>query len=323
MVIVVNPLNVLGVVGRAVTPKLESRHLFIPFLEEPWTSRDKFAAMIIQTFLYGVYMVLVASTLFMFYHRKIWKRPLVLSTLTLFALGTADMIVTAAYFLLVALKGSFDGPIIHSPEARSHLLEIKFCLYIISNAFTSGILINQSHNLWRNKCLLVLPMFLVIIGTVVSFISLTTAKLQDRLIATGFITFAAANIFVTTLIAARIWWVSRKAWELDRFSFTRLADFSCSLVLDTGAIYSVSIVLYLLFHTLVLNAPLTQIACVSVTCMMLRHLYAWEGGSNTSTFETTFSGSTTGQVLEPSLTYVPDRNLQRVDTISISSSSLK
>jgi hypothetical protein len=75
---------------------------------------------------------------------------------------------------------------------------------------------------------------------------------------------------VTLLIASKMLWTSKKIKGAITLSPTTIADYISSLLLDSGAVYSLSIFLYLLFHTLVIDACLTQIAGVTITAMILR-----------------------------------------------------
>jgi len=163
----------------------------------------------------------------------------------------------------------------------------KFALYIFANAIASGLLISRCYTVWQNKRIIIAPIMLAICGTVISFASMKATQLGDRLLAASFITSAAANISVTLLIAIRMWWFSRKIRSPVRMDLFAISSLVTSLILDSGVIYGLSIFLYLLLHTLVLDASLTQIAGITTTAIILRNSHS-EGNT---TFDTTSTPS--------------------------------
>jgi hypothetical protein len=156
-----------------------------------------------------------------------------------------------------------------------------------------------------------------------SFASIKVIQLGDRLLAASFITSAAANLSVTLFIALRMWWTLRKnRLHVPRMDLSTLTSFVTSLILDTGAIYSLSIFLYLVLHTLLLSACLTQIAGITVTTILLRGSHG-EGLDGNTTFSTTVIPPTQADMQTSSI-----RNatsvvaLQINDTSSIDSSAV-
>ncbi|KAF9561689.1 hypothetical protein CPC08DRAFT_419917 [Agrocybe pediades] len=122
----------------------------------------------------------------------------------------------------------------------------------------------------------------------ICFISITKSQLGDKLLAASFIISAAANLSVTLLIATKMWWTSKKIRQIFTMQFSDMCDYVVCLILDSNAIYSLSIVLYLGFHTLVIDASLTQIAAVTLAAMILRKSSA-DSLANTSTYSSSTS----------------------------------
>ncbi|KAF4609971.1 hypothetical protein D9613_010562 [Agrocybe pediades] len=265
----------------------------IPFLKEPWSSKSKYPAILLETFLYGVYVVLFCCCSFILWRRR--KLPgqwlLMLSTSLMFLLASADMIITAYFFFHFVLSTptvNVGHSHSNTHEPWNRILEVKFGVYVIANAIASSLLINRCYEVWQNGRIILAPIALALIGSVISFISITKSQLGDKLLAASFIISAAANLSVTLLIATKMWWTSKKIRQIFTMQFSDMCDYVVCLILDSNAIYSLSIVLYLGFHTLVIDASLTQIAAVTLAAMILRKSSA-DSLANTSTYSSSTS----------------------------------
>ncbi|KAF8154714.1 hypothetical protein B0H34DRAFT_534300 [Crassisporium funariophilum] len=279
-----------------------------------------------------------SSCVFMLVKRKTVQRGLLTASVVLFLLASADICLTLFFFFHFVLQSDQQTTNGAAPNHNGHepwnrTLEFKFVLYVVANAIASGLLIHRCYTVWQIKRILIAPITLLICGTVISFVSISASQLGDRLLAASFITSAAANLSVTFLIGVRIWWTSRKVWELVRVDLSSINSILTSLILDSGAIYSLSIFLYLLFRTLVLDASLTQIAGVTVTAMILRNSHSCEvlGASTTLSGTTTQPDMQGGHGVVGETTYAFPRHrlrtsvvltsrLLRSDTISVNSS---
>lgn len=293
----------------------------IPYLKEPWTSKSKYPAILMETFLYGVYMVLFGYCTVILSKHKVVQRMRLGTLIALFLLASGDIAITLFFFFHFALSGAIA--LDESGRPWSKTLMYKFALYIVANAIASGLLISQCYTVWRNKPILIAPIVLAVCGTAFSFASIKVIQLGDRLLAASFITSAAANLSVTLFIALRMWWTLRKnRLHVPRMDLSTLTSFVTSLILDTGAIYSLSIFLYLVLHTLLLSACLTQIAGITVTTILLRGSHG-EGLDGNTTFSTTVIPPTQADMQTSSI-----RNatsvvaLQINDTSSIDSSAV-
>jgi hypothetical protein len=265
---------VVDLVGRSVLPPT-TQHPLIPFLKEPWSSKSSYPAIILETFLYGIYGVLFCTSAFFILRSKIVHKKLLAATSLLFLLGTADILLTLYFFLRLVLQpGVPFGHRVQSGgdhEPWNRILEVKFALYVAANSIASSLLINRCYNLWKNKNIILAPIAMLVVGTIISLVSIAMTRLGDKLLAASFITSAAANLSVTLLIASKMMWTSKKVKGAITQTPTNVVDYISSLLLDSGALYSLSIFLYLLFHTLVIDACLTQIAGVTITAMILRN----------------------------------------------------
>lgn len=259
----------------------------IPFLKEPWTSQSKYPAIVMETFLYGVYVVLFGYSTVILAKRKVVQRIRLATLIALFLLASGDIAVTLYFFFDSAI--STLKRLDESGNPWSETLIYKFVLYIVANAITSGLLISQLYTVWPNKRILIAPIVLAICGTAVSFASIKATQFGDQLLAASSITSAAANLSVTLSTALRMGWCScsRKIF-VPRMD---LSAFVTSLILDTGAIYSLSIFLYLVLHTLILSTCLTQIAGITATVIILRRSQT-EVFDGNSTFASTVMPTT-------------------------------
>lgn len=256
----------------------------IPFLKEPWTSKSKYPAILMETFLYGVYVVLFGYSTVILAKGKVVQRIRLATLIALFLLASGDIAVTLFFFFDSALSGLKILDESGSPWSKT--LIYKFVLYIVANAITSGLLISQLYTVWKNKRIVIAPIVLAICGTAVSFASIKATQFGDQLLGASSITSAAANLAVTLSITLRMWWCScSRKFCLPRMD---LSAFITSFVLDTGAIYSLSLFLYLVLHPLVLSTCLTQIAGITVTVIILRsfHTEVLDASGN-STFAST------------------------------------
>jgi len=71
----------------------------VPFLKEPWTSKSKYPAILMETFLYGVYVVLFGYSTVILAKRKVVQRIRLATSVALFLLASGDIAVTL-FFLL-------------------------------------------------------------------------------------------------------------------------------------------------------------------------------------------------------------------------------
>ncbi|KAF8908166.1 hypothetical protein CPB84DRAFT_1959343 [Gymnopilus junonius] len=258
-------LDALEVFGRAEVVTISKP--LIPFLEAPWSSKSKYPAILLEIFFYGVYVVLFGCAAFTLIRQKSVQRPVLAAFSLLFLLGTADVILTTYFFFKFVLQ--VPG-VTRKDEKWNKFLEVKFAVYLVANAISSSFLIIRSYEIWHNMRIIVAPVLLVLCSTVIGFVSISARHMGDKLLASSFITSAAANLSVTLLTATGILWTSRKMRGNFKITFPDIFDYVSNLLIDSGALYGLSIFLYLVFHALVVEVSLTQIAGITITAMILR-----------------------------------------------------
>jgi len=275
-------INALEVFGRVEVVTISKP--LIPFLEAPWSSRSKYPAILLEIFFYGVYVVLFGWAAFSLVRQGAIRRTVLVASSLLFLLGTADVILTTYFFFKFVLQ----VPGVSSQnESWNKILEVKFAVYVVANIISSSFLINRCYEIWRNIRIIIAPVLLVLCSTVIGFVSISARHMGDKLLASTLITSAAANLSVTFLTATGILWSSRKIRGTFKWTFPEIFDYILNLLIDSGAFYGLSIFLYLVFHTLVVEASLTQIAGITITAMILRK------SSSESLVATTAFSSTT------------------------------
>lgn len=259
----------------------------IPFLERPWDSKSKHPAILLEIFLYGVHLVMFGSCLYLLTRRHVTPRKLLAASSALFLLATADVIITLYFFFHFVLPKDLATtgiPLLQRDHKTwNEPLKIKFGFYVVANAIASGFLVHRCYEVWRNKRIVIAPIALIVVGTVLSFATISIRHLRGKLSATIFITSAAANLSMTLLIAIRSYWTSRKARAFFSLDLTRISQLVILLLVDSGALYSLSVFFFLVFHTLVISASLTQIAGLSITAIILRNGPSDEALSETTT----------------------------------------
>lgn len=257
------------------------RRSLVPFSGRPWKSEFKYPAILLETFLYGVYLVMFGSCAYLLTRRNATRRKLLAALSVLFLLATADIIITLFSFFHFAIPKDSALQKRGHPTALSNPLKVKFGFYVVANAIAGGFLVHRCYESWQNRRIVIAPIALILVGTVLSFVMISTRHLRNKLSAASFIISAAANFSMTLLIASRIYWTSRKARAIS-LDLARITEVVAVLLIDSGAIYSLSVFLYLVFRTLVISASLTQIAGVSITAMILRNAASDEPlGENT------------------------------------------
>ncbi|PPR05786.1 hypothetical protein CVT26_010160 [Gymnopilus dilepis] len=199
----------------------------IPFLEAPWSSRSRYPAILLEIFFYGVSIVLFGWTAFTLIRQRAARRAVLVASCLLFTLETADVILTTYFFFNFVLK---VPPVSSKDDGWNRFLEAKFAVYVVANAISSGFLIGRCHEIWQNARIIVAPVLLVLCSTGIGFVSLSVRHMGDKLLASAFITSAAANLSVTLLTATGILWTSRKVRIAFEMSFFGILDYILSLL---------------------------------------------------------------------------------------------
>ncbi|KAF9531303.1 hypothetical protein CPB83DRAFT_848813 [Crepidotus variabilis] len=222
-------------------------------------------AVLFETFLYGLYTILMAICVVVFLpsHRKIhWLLPV--SAVIMYLIASGDIAYT--YYLLFGklLKGgaSFEN------------VRPKYWLYVTNNVIADTLLLYRCYVVWDyRKAVFVGPVFLLVGGTVVGYLfegspTHLFSKAWIYLVLT-----VSLNVILTALAAGRIWWLSRKAKPLLDPGLLQRYSGTIGILIESGFIYTFYVVLDLALHfnqtgTLVLDAGLIQVVGIMPTLII-------------------------------------------------------
>ncbi|KAJ7433416.1 hypothetical protein FB451DRAFT_327494 [Mycena latifolia] len=153
------------------------------------------------------------------------------------------------------------------PESliRSRIVFAEYIFLVTNNALTDGLFTYRCYVVWeRTKYIIILPMILLASATILGYVgavqndyfgeSTFTAKI-------AFILSGATNVMITMLTAGRIWWAARRAriglLEPRSDMGARMYNTAVAMLLESGAIYSVSVIAYIVSG--VIHTPATTI----------------------------------------------------------------
>ncbi|KAJ7724339.1 hypothetical protein B0H14DRAFT_3900033 [Mycena olivaceomarginata] len=146
-------------------------------------------------------------------------------------------------------------------------------LLVTNNIVTDGLFIYRCFRLWGCKIWVVIFPVLMLLGTTV--VGYVLAYVDGGLLSPHFdtrISCAMAlitNIVLMGLTAGRIWWVRRDAFVIFKPAHVRRYDTAIAIILESGLIYCLSILLYLIsFSVLKLHSTVTSIFEGSIPQMM-------------------------------------------------------
>jgi len=178
----------------------------------------------------------------------------------MFLLATADFGITL--FLYFRIISSFGKNVV-----RYKLLDYKFVLFITTNVISGGLFVKRSYKLWQNVWVAVVPGVLLLGATVVGYASMTTnAQAAGQLFEVLYITLTISSILVTLLIMVRVLYITRKAREISGLK-GQAKYLTFVMCVESGAVYSIFIFLYLVLHPLMIQTSLTQLAGITATLM--------------------------------------------------------
>ncbi|KAF8811104.1 hypothetical protein BYT27DRAFT_7090088 [Phlegmacium glaucopus] len=236
------------------------------------------AACMFEVFLYGIYSTLFAICIrVLLRNKRTTRKVLIACAMMMFALATVDVVLELSFlFWFVAKKNSI-------PEADLHF---KFLIYITSNVIADSLVIYRCHTIWNHsKRVIVIPCLLLLGGSVCgyTFIALSTEEYRFRPLLVAFLfTTVALNLLVTILmgvffpplqffsrlmkefLAGRIWWIARKARSILGPRLSSKYNTMIAIIVESSIIYSIYVVLDVVFPDLILDAGLAQVVVIFI-----------------------------------------------------------
>lgn len=252
-----------------------------------------FIALWTETLLYGSYTALYAICMHVLLdrrrHRFAENTPMITMASGLFLLGTAHVIVNFARgiqaFTVVEntpreVYSAFGTPISVAKQS----------IYTSTVILSDSLLIFRCYTVWgQNWKVILVPVVLLVLGGTTGFVTVYqftvvepgnedgvyTGSLKSW--ATAAYGFSlAANVLVTSLIAWRIWRHTRRVRAIVEGVEKARYDRALAMVIESGAIYSLSLTIMLIMYTLnthgqrIVYDALSQIAGIMPTLIIVR-----------------------------------------------------
>ncbi|KAJ7743603.1 hypothetical protein B0H16DRAFT_1008171 [Mycena metata] len=197
------------------------------------------------------------------YHRSVGgagRTTFVVVTLIMVVLATSQVVmqISTAVLAIRIFRLAIEGVV--WPNGRAFNLTILYdkvyaagdLVLVTNNVVTDGLFIYRCFIVWgRNFRIVILPALMLIVSTVLGYIAVigddyiyTTIRLDARW-ALGMIFLT--NVLLMILTAGRIWWIRRDAALVLDPAYLRKYDTVIALILESGALYCLTIILYLIF----------------------------------------------------------------------------
>ncbi|KAJ7640097.1 hypothetical protein DFH06DRAFT_630959 [Mycena polygramma] len=252
--------------------------------ERAWAIlQARIAGICVQFVLYGVLLVLSCIAAYLLYYWKgAGRRILATVTSLMVILATAQMVLQIPNIVLglriarLAIEGEiWPAPAAVEPtKVYDYIFAAEHALLVTNNIVTDGLFIYRCFIIWgRSARIAAFPLLMLVGTTVVGYM----AAFEDNLGATRYIdsripfamTFAT-NVVLLGLTAGRIWWIRRDACIVLAPAHTRKYNTAIAMILESGAIYCLTVLIYLILYTLSYqnSSPVTAVFSASVPQMM-------------------------------------------------------
>ncbi|KAJ7870431.1 hypothetical protein B0H13DRAFT_2350390 [Mycena leptocephala] len=149
------------------------------------------------------------------------------------------------------------------------------CLLIANNIVTDGLFIHRCYLIWgRNIKVVIIPALSLVSSTVMGFVGAfrpdDPSRSDDTYYRLAFGMTILTNLMLMALTAGRIWWIRRDVVAVIEPSVTRTYDTVIAMILESGAIYCVSIILYLALASLnkLVSSPVISVFRAAVPQIM-------------------------------------------------------
>ncbi|KAJ3544747.1 hypothetical protein NM688_g5704 [Phlebia brevispora] len=231
-------------------------------------SKASFISLCIETFFYGLYMVLFVICMYILVYRKDKNAPLnwpmILATMALFSMSTVHVVVD----FVRGLRAFFSAPsaLAYYAEIWDGLSIFKQALYATNNIVADGLVVYRCYVVWgRSLYVIVVPVLMLIATTVCGYLAVynfSQVHPGDNVFASNiaewgtalFSLSLATNIIVTTLIATRIWWLARQASTTLGHRHARKYHNAVAIIIESGSIYSACAMTLLILYVHRTNA---------------------------------------------------------------------
>ncbi|KAL0949849.1 hypothetical protein HGRIS_009882 [Hohenbuehelia grisea] len=193
-------------------------------------------ALWIETLLFGIYAVLFGICVYIFRCRKhSQSMVLMIAAVLIFALSTAHLVTVFISTYLSVLRPQYGM----APEG---VALASGMIYITNNIVADGLIVYRCYMVWGSrKRVIILPSILLLATAVLGY----TFRITIQLIVLSL----ATSITATGLTAGRIWWIACQTKKHLGHQFAKRYSTACSIVIESGLIYSLSLVVFLAVYS--------------------------------------------------------------------------
>ncbi|KAJ7676689.1 hypothetical protein DFH06DRAFT_1317305 [Mycena polygramma] len=234
--------------------------------------------------LYGecmcILLVLLSIAAYLLYN---WRGPgrstLAAASAAMAILGTAQIVLQLCATVLglrlvrIALEGEVWLP--KAVHTLNNIYTAQSTFLVTNNLVTDSLFVYRCFAIWGGRARApLLPALMLLATAVTGYVGLFSPIEYDYRI--PFVMAMATNIVLMSLTAGRIWWVRRDASVVLEATHLRKYNTTIAIILECGAIYCVSIILYLICVSLslpianILNASLPQMMNIAPMLMIVR-----------------------------------------------------
>ncbi|KAJ3911076.1 hypothetical protein F5877DRAFT_55699 [Lentinula edodes] len=247
--------------------------------------RAYLTAIWLETLFYGINLLLFFSYLFIVrYKRRISLSKIIVGVaVMMFLFSTVH--VSLGFYRLIEGFIVLKDPIVFFSDVSIPANVAKVTIHTVNSILGDSIMVWRCYNVWGQSWLpSILPILLIIASAVCGFgqaVIFAEARTThsafgsnlERWNGSLFSLSLATNVVVTSLIASRIWWVSRQNSSLhdSSFKYRRVL----LLVIESGAIYSSALVIEITLYFLNNNAfyiiydPIAQLTASAIVPTMI------------------------------------------------------
>ncbi|KAJ4483535.1 hypothetical protein J3R30DRAFT_3285510 [Lentinula aciculospora] len=247
--------------------------------------RAYLTAIWLETLFYGINLLLFFSYLFIVrYKRRVSLSNIIVGVaVMMFLFSTVH--VSLGFYRLIEGFIVLRDPTEFFSDVSIPANVAKVTIHTVNSILGDSIMVWRCYNVWGQRWLpSILPILLIIASAVCGFgqaVIFAEARTThsafesnlERWNGSLFSLSLATNVVVTSLIAARIWWVSRQIGPLhdSSFKYRRVL----LLVIESGAIYSSALVIEITLYFLNNNAfyiiydPIAQLTAIVPTMIIV------------------------------------------------------
>lgn len=235
--------------------------------------KTAFAAALVEILLYGVHLVLLCLCAFFLIRKSSLLRTIILlSLITIFALATADVALT---FNLVLHDIPAVIKLELSPNTLVKHVLLKHSLFVTNNIIADALLLYRCYLVWdRNRFVSCGCVALILAETILGYYSAETFTLEQVLVPFYYWIVFAINIIITATTAGRMWWIARVTRATLGLQHTRSYKIAIVILIESGAIYALSIMLLVMLwfkpYNLIFNVIVYRMVGITPTMMIVQ-----------------------------------------------------